>query len=265
MSISCKVSDGSDIPPEELKRYTKVAREISPVLATCLLVDRDYDVRALVLDVWGKTKVAALVEHTKDKWWNGKVRQRQTGFETFRVRLSYIVYQLQYPSRRKRMKINVDDLVSRWVPIVKGLTIAHTKDELDACEFESETHLTPLLSAPVKQLREFSRKLAAALKADPSVPLFVWTVFEQYDEIVVQSAKDADIKVLKSDLAERVAELVHDKIQPDLKDAIVGALKWRDQATLEKMETALRAGAKPRVRGRESCLFLEVGDHRVML
>lgn len=179
--------------------------------------------------------------------------------------LSLLLYGIEHPTRKKRTPMKVDDMVARWIPIIKGLSIAHDKATLDRCEFESEQHLTPLLAAPVKQLREFYVQLTAALKADPTVPFFVWAMFEAWGKAVLQHAPDAAVRELKDELAQQIADMVATDLQPDLPTAIAGALRWRDAETLEKIKTAVEKGGKPRLRGRESCLFLDVDGETVML
>jgi hypothetical protein len=50
-----------------------------------------------------------------------------------------------------------------------------------------------------------------------------------------------------------------------LVEAIAGALQWRSGERLEAVKQRLDAGEKPRIRGRESCLFLEAGEEVVVL
>ncbi len=165
--------------------------------------------------------------------------------------------------------MNVDLMVQNWVPIIRGLCTAHDKAPLDQCEFAMDEHLSPLLTAPVKQIREFYAKLVIALKADQSIPFFVWAWFESWGEVIIKTAPDGDIKELKTTIATEIAEMVEKDVQPDLKTAIAGALRWRSPESLEKIKTAVRSGGKARMVGRESCLFLEVDvdgkTERVML
>jgi hypothetical protein len=174
-------------------------------------------------------------------------------------------YGCQVWSRKKRTPMNVQEMVSRWVPIIRGLSTAHTKTELDKCEFEMEQHMTPLLAAPVKQLREFYKELVKALKADPTIPLFVWASFNAWWEVVVKDAPDGAVVELKKELANEIAELVEKDVAPDIGKAIASALQWRPAERLEKVRDAVKRGAKPKLTGRESCLFLEVDEEQVML
>lgn len=178
---------------------------------------------------------------------------------------SLLAYGVEHYSRKRKVPVDIKAMVERWVPIIRGLATSHSKDELDRCEFEMDQHLTPLLSAPVRQIREFYAELTAALKADPAVPLFVWSAFEAWHEVVVKKAPDEGVIELKKQLAEEIARLVEADVQPDIGKAIAGALQWRAPEALEKVRDAVKRGAKPRLSGRESCLFLEVGDAMVML
>ena len=44
----------------------------------------------------------------------------------------------------------------------------------------------------------------------------------------------------------------------ELVAAIAGALQWRHPAALERVKEGLAKGGRPRIKGRESCLFLEI-------
>jgi len=179
--------------------------------------------------------------------------------------LSLMAYQARYPSRRRRIPVDVTTMVQRWVPVIRGIATGHDKDTVDGCEFQLEELLTPMLTAPVKQLREFYAQLVDALKADPTIPWFIWSTFEAWGEEVLSKAPDDDVKELKADLAREVAELVERDVMPDVKEAIAGALRWRSPERLAEIRDKVKGGHKPRLRGRESCLFLHVDGTEVML
>lgn len=176
-----------------------------------------------------------------------------------------LMYGVEVTSRKRRTKMDVQKMVDRWVPIIKGIATAHEKGKVDQCEFEMDEHLTPLLAAPVKQIREFWALLVKTLKEDPTVPFFVWATFEGWGDVILAKAPDGAVKKLKVDLAAEIAEMVEKDVQPDLRSAIEGALKWRGEETLTKVRDAVKAGGKAKMVGRESCLFLEVAGERVML
>lgn len=183
---------------------------------------------------------------------------------------SFLMYAVEHPTRRKRTPMDVTAMVDRWLPIIRGLATAHHKGDVDKCEFAMDEHLTPLLSAPIKQVREFYAQLVERLKADPTIPFFVWAAFETWGDVVLKHAPDGDVKVLKTQLAAEIADMVEEDVKPDLKKAIAGALQWRGQETLEKVKAAVQKGGKARMVGRESCLFLHVpngngGEETVML
>ena len=168
-------------------------------------------------------------------------------------------------TRKRRTPMDIPAMVQGWHQAILAMSTGHDKTTVDHAEFAIEELMLPLLAAPVKQLREFWNALERTLQADPRVPFVVWKTMTLYGEGVVRQAKDQAIITLKTQLAQEIAELVEKDIQPDILEALVGALKWRDPATLEAMKTEIAQGAKPRLRGRESCLFLCVGPHEVML
>lgn len=164
--------------------------------------------------------------------------------------------------------MNVDELVDKWMDVVPRLALAHDKDEADAAEAQVEELLNPILSAPIKQCREFVAKLTAAMKADKRVPWIVWRAVEVWKKNF-DKAPDEGVKRLKKKLASEIVDLV-DPDQPDVKrdvrEAMIRALMWRDPEDLEEMKEAItvasKKGVRPQIRGRESCLFLRVPQGR---
>lgn len=169
-----------------------------------------------------------------------------------------LMYACQHPARSRRTPVDVPDMVRRWIPIIRGLARAHDKSSVDRCEFAMDDHLLPLMSAPVRQIREFYQQLATALEADPTIPFFVWSAVKAWGIVILHHAPDEEVKELKTALAREIADMVEKDVQPDLGAAIVGALQWRSEKSLEAIRDGVKGGAKPRLRGRESCLFLEV-------
>jgi hypothetical protein len=226
--------------------------------------------RDAVMAIWSQIELAKrIVFLTKDQDPEKPLtlRNRKLSLDTLRM---FLMYAAEHPGRRRRTPMDIDAMIDKWIPIIQGLATAHDKASVDRCEFDSEEHLLPLTSAPVKQLREFYKRLCDRLEADPSIPFFVWRTFRTWGDVILEKLPDGGVKKLRGDLAKRVADLVEQQIQPDLNAALVGALQWRDAENLQKIAAAVEGGAKPRMRGRESCLFLEVEEpggqtHTVML
>lgn len=163
-------------------------------------------------------------------------------------------------SRKKRMAIkDVDELVRQWTDVVVALAMAHDRKEYDEAESKIDSILTPILTAPVKQIRTFYKKLVESLKANPKVPMLVWQGFDSWGRVMIEDAKDEGVKRLKNKLAQQIADMVEQDVAPQIPDAIAAALRWRSPEQLEEVKAALDAGQKPKLKGRESCLFLEVG------
>jgi len=162
-------------------------------------------------------------------------------------------------NRKVRLIVDVDKLVKKWIEAVVGMCTCHDKDTYDAHDAKTDELMGPLLTASVKQVREFYLKLAAAMRADKRVPMLVWMGFETWGEVMVKDAPDEGVKRLKNKLAAEIADLVEEDIRDQIPKAIQRALRWRDPETLEKVKETLKSGVKPRLRGRESCLFLEAG------
>lgn len=218
-----------------------------------------YDVRQAVMGIWGNVKFAEWFVFN----WKGGDQERPLSVRNSKLNLEgmrmFLMYANEHPSRSKRrIPVDVDAMIEKWLPIIRGLATAHNKAEVDKCEFDSEEHLLPLCAAPVAQLRDFYKRLCERLEADQTIPFFVWRSFRTWGDVILDKLPDKGVKTLRGALAKEVADLVEKEIQPDLNAALVGALKWRDEATLTGIATAVRSGAKPRMVGRESCLFLQV-------
>ena len=153
---------------------------------------------------------------------------------------------------------DLDQLVTKWNTVVVGLTMAHDKDEADRFEACVDELLKPLLTAPVKQIREFYPKLLSALKADKQCPFIVWRSLEAWGECMVKSAPDEAVKRLKTKLAAEIDELCEQDVLPQFPEAMVRALQWRDSAQLEEVKEKIKEGGRVKLRGRESCLFMDV-------
>ena len=171
--------------------------------------------------------------------------------------------QCNYMGHKRRIKMDVDAMVEKWKVTVVGLVVAHNKDEADRYEASIEDCLTPILSAPIKQVREFAPKLVTALKSDQRVPFIVWRAYETWVENVIAKSSDEGVKELKTALAREIVNLVEEDCKNQLPEAMVRALQWRSPETLEKFKDVVKVeqakGNKVRLRGRESCTFLECG------
>jgi hypothetical protein len=181
-------------------------------------------------------------------------------------RLLCLAYSCKVPRSPiyKREPMDVDKLVERWMDVVPRLALAHDRDESDQAEAEVEDLLNPILAAPIKQCREFVAKLLEAMKADKRIPWVLWRTLEVWKENF-DKAPDQGIKRLKKKLAAEIVELVDPDsvgVKQDIREAMVRALMWRDPEALAEMKEAIVEGAKqgrkPRLKGRESCLFLQM-------
>jgi hypothetical protein len=205
-------------------------------------------VRQAVLNLW----TAAQLSKTVPK-----------GFRKLKDAAVLLSYGCKICCRRRRVPVDVPAAIESWKAVIVLLCTAHGKDELDAAEFRLDELLTPMLTAPVAQLREFYAGLLAALERDPRVPFFVWSMFRVWGEAVVDQAEpSASVTRLRRKLAGEIAAMVDEEVKPDLATAIRNALMWRPPEALKEMKASLEAGAKPKLKGRESCLFLTTSTGR---
>lgn len=161
--------------------------------------------------------------------------------------------------KNERIIMNVSKLVDDWIEAIIGMCTAHDKNSYDAHDAKADELLGPLMFAPIKQVREFYFELSKRMKEDKRVPMLVWMGFEAWGEMIVKDAPDQDIKRLKNKLAKEIAEIVEKDVRDQIPKAIARALRWRDEDTLKEIKEKLESGVKPKLRGRESCLFLEAG------
>lgn len=180
--------------------------------------------------------------------------------------LSFLAYACEHQSRRKRVPVDVQEMVGKWTPLVKQLALAHDVDEKDLASSTLDDLLKEVITAPVKQIREFYRELTAALKKDKTVPWALWKLFDFWGENVLDKLETEQEMTLRGELAQQIAERSIEKIPvKDWVDSMIGSLMWRSPEKLEQIKASLDQGHQPRVRGKESCLFLAVGEAEVML
>ncbi|HSZ58664.1 MAG TPA: hypothetical protein VK797_23550 [Tepidisphaeraceae bacterium] len=160
-------------------------------------------------------------------------------------------------STKARTPMDVNKLADQWIDAVVKMCLSHDKADYDAADAQADTLLRPILAAPIKQVREFYHLLLQKMRDEKRVPFLVWVSFEAWGEFAVKDAPDQGVKRLKAKLAADLAELVKEPVAEQLPKAIARALKWRDPEQLKEVKAAVEAGAKPKLVGRQSCLYLE--------
>lgn len=197
-----------------------------------------------------------------------KVAWYEVGLKPFREMALLIAYAHHHGRMTSRgvKPLDIEHMVSIWVETVVGLSTRHTHAEYTEADHTTDDLLGPLLTAPIKDIRAFATRLGKALEADERVPFMVWSGFQRVVLPILEQRPDGEVIALKKDLAAQVAELAEKGLdRGDLVQAMAGALQWRSPEALTKVKGALEAGEKPRIKGRESCLFLEVAGERVVL
>ncbi len=186
--------------------------------------------------------------------------------QVFGNTISMLAYGCEHPTRRKRTPVDVKEMVKKWIPLIRELAVAHDIDGKDAASAGLDEHLLPVVTAPVAQIREFYKALTKELKADPTIPWAVWKLFDFWGENVLDKITTEQELKLKTEIAKRIAENSMTVIpREDWINSMIGALQWRSPERLKEIDEAIEAGEKPRVKGRESCLFLQVAGKEVML
>lgn len=178
-------------------------------------------------------------------------------------RISELGFILRYTmdhgwSTKKRFPMNVEELANKWIDAIAKMSTSHTKDGYDEGDHAADELLMPLLKCPVAQVREFYSLLLEKMKADERIPFLVYIGYEAWGEASVKGAADENIKRLKVKLAKEIADLVEEPAAQQIPRAIARALMWRDEEQLVEVRDALKGGAKPKIEGRQSCLFLKV-------
>lgn len=245
MLFQCKI--------DETEQGTKMLEEEPPYPTKAMnyFVNESLSLARSVIDIRENIPLGFMAFSQKQEWAH---------------RLSFLAFACEHPSRRKRTAMDVEKMVETWLPLIVKLATAHDIDERDSASSQLDEYLTPIIAAPVSQIRTFYRELVKRMKADPSVPWSVWKLFEFWGENVLDKIEKEEVIGLKTELAKRIAENSFAQIPAeDWINSMVGALQWRDPAKLEKIQGALESGHKPRVRGKESCLFIEVAGMEVML
>lgn len=177
-----------------------------------------------------------------------------------------LTYETSHPSRKRRKAMeNLSEFAKQWKDVLVKLSISHTREGIDQANYRTEDLFTGLYAMPVKQVREFYDLLVSELKSDESVPYFIWKTVEHWREQAVGMSQDVEAKMLQADLAGELAAVLEPILSPQLKEALEDSLKWKSAETLTKVRSAVKEGEKPKLKGRESCLFLEVAGTEIML
>jgi hypothetical protein len=177
-----------------------------------------------------------------------------------------LTYETCHPSRKRRKPVeNLREFANQWKEVLVKLSLSHTRESVDQADYRMDDLFTGLYAMPVKQVREFYDLLLAELKSDESVPYFIWKTVEHWKEQAVGVSQDVEAKMLQAELAGELAAVLEPILSPQLKEALTESLKWKSAETLTKVRSAVQAGEKPKLRGRESCLFLEVAGTEIML
>jgi hypothetical protein len=200
---------------------------------------------------------------------------RNHSLSNLKALLDYAVFYGPQRGGKKKIPVDVPKMIEQWTEWIAKFSTAHSKDQVDRVEFQIDELLGPLLVAPIKQIRQFYQGLVDSLEADKRVPFFVWSMFRAWGKVVIDPAEDKEAIIrLKKKLASDIADLVeeHEHIYIDYHQAMIGALQWRSPEALTEIKEDLKAGAKPRIKGRQSCLFLATkrrgknhSEHVVML
>lgn len=169
---------------------------------------------------------------------------------------------------RKRVPIaDIDAFVDQWANAIVQLSTSHSHQGYTEGDQQSDDLLGPMLRAPIADIRQWATKLAERLENDERVPFLIWSGFRRAIEPLILATPAGAALELKTTLAREVAELAEAQLSSaELVGAIAGALQWRPPKELENVKAALKTGTqRPRLKGGQSCLFLEVGSARVVL
>jgi hypothetical protein len=178
----------------------------------------------------------------------------------------YLTGQTCHPTRKRRKPVDdLKEFAKRWKEVLVKLTMSHTKEGIDQADYKMDDLFNGLIAMPVKQVREFYDLLLSELKSDEHVPYFIWKTVGAWKETAVGVSQETEAKMLQAEMAGELANMLEPALQPQLKQALADSLKWKSSEVLEKIRGAVSTGNRPSLRGRESCLFLEVGGNEFML
>ncbi len=140
----------------------------------------------------------------------------------------------------------------------------------DAWEYQSQQTIAVL---SLKNINIFKEHLTSIMEADKSCPFYIKKVFNDLT-MTPTAPVDAEGKVgnvmrgptpEEEKVAEKIMRMVCpglDKSNKDVFRALVDSLKWRGSVELQRMLEAVNKTPpeKRKLRGRESCVFIEAED-----
>jgi hypothetical protein len=156
----------------------------------------------------------------------------------------------------------IRDYAKEFYELTKAALYAKTSKELDAIEYQSQQMQSLLLSA---DNQKFIAKLGECVDKDKDAPYFLKKFLNKIilaEPLGGEKKEPSDEEEL---LAEKIIDLTCprlDKKYPIVFRALVDSFKWRGKDELESTLNSIERTPPERrkLRGRESCLFIETDD-----
>jgi hypothetical protein len=177
-----------------------------------------------------------------------------------------IKYRKKIWGRTRRITVeDIEQFAELWKNTLLRLNLSHTREAIDEADYKIDELFQQFFLMPLKQVREFHTALLQILKDDEKVPFYLWKTVESWGLQPMSEAQEVEGWLLQTQMAKSLAEVLEPKLSPQLKEALINSLKWRGAETLETIKQAISKGHEPKLKGKESCLFLEIDGKEIML
>lgn len=143
-----------------------------------------------------------------------------------------------------------------------------TKEEYDALDYRGQDFLEKMMKMTKKNRERHMSILEEMAEQDPDCPYYLKEQIKQRRMLYRLFPKEPLGVTIGLDERKQLAQEVAAMIEPQLKESVVkavaDALAWREKPVLEKLKAKVTKEAVT-LKGRESCIFLEVGQEELML
>lgn len=152
----------------------------------------------------------------------------------------------------------------RYYHLLREVLVSTEPGAWDAWEYQSQQFISILSQANSERIREYLKEI---LDSDPTCPYYIKKVFMDLLVVPRDSKGMASAGPSRNDekTAEKIMRMVCsnlEKTNPEVFRALVDSLKWRGTEDLQRTLAAVEKTPpeKRKLRGRESCVFIESED-----
>lgn len=151
---------------------------------------------------------------------------------------------------------------------------ARTKEEFEKADYDTQVITEKAVGLTPEENERVWIWTMEKLETNPNVSYWMIREIKKHFEqgkvlanlLGIQKEPSYPDEKLRKQLAKEIVEEIRPQLEKDIAKAVEDSLVWRKTKMLKKLKKAVKEERKPvKVTGRESCIFLEVGNEVIML